>query len=351
MQIETLSCAPETGREHKRTRGALISLLRGSFTCPTIAALAEMGLVDRMLERSFDTRDFPSITNKHVLSSLFRYLHSLNLLRAQPDARYELTLEGRIALKRNGAFLLLFSYRAYFENLVGLLSGTAGEVAVDRRHNVLGSGALHSKKFFPAVWEMFEGETPAVLIDIGCGDGQFLTNACAKWPGVAVAAVDLSPVAIDTTLERLETCKKSDVVGIVRSGADVAEWMADIPEVLKVRSPLVLSLWFVVHEFSGGNADTVVEFFQDLRSALPNGEIILGEVSALPPALLAKHCESSIMPELLLFHELSHQGVLSWEEWHEILNRIPYSLCSEKLFDVVGEASAVPSSFVWHLKP
>jgi hypothetical protein len=343
----------EVAIDHKKVRGSLISLLRGSFSSPTIAALAELGLIERMLAGPFRVEDFPIAVDKRVLSSVFLYLHSLNLLKEMPEGRYDLTDEGRTALKRNGAFLLLFSYRGYFENLAGLLTGDSEAVTVDRRHNVLGSGSLHSKKFFPAVWGMFNGAHPSALIDVGCGDGQFLTNACTEWPDVSIAAVDLSPIAVETTLKQLETFGRKDIVGIVESGVKVAEWIAHLPGALKAKSPLVLSLWFVVHEFSGGDPKTVIRFFREVRSALPKADIILGEINALPPELLAEHHESSIMPELLFFHELSRQGVLKWETWHQVLDEIPYSLIGERQFDVVGEVGEqiTPSSFIWHLRP
>lgn len=342
----------EVAIDHKKVRGSVISLLRGSFSTPTIAALAELGLIERMLAGPFRVEDFPMAVDKRVLSSVFLYLHSLNLLKRMPEGGYGLTDEGRTALKRNGAFLLLFSYRGYFENLAGLLTADA-EATVDRRRNVLGSGSLHSKKFFPAVWEMFRGARPSALIDVGCGDGQFLTDACTAWPGVSIAAVDLSPIAVETTLKRLETFGRNDVVGVVKSGANVADWIANVPEALKAGSPLVVSMWFVVHEFSGRDPKTVVRFFHEVWSALPKADIILGEINALPPELLAEHHESSIMPELLLFHDLSGQGVLTWESWADVLDEIPYSLIGERQFDLVGEVGeqTTPSSFVWHLRP
>jgi SAM-dependent methyltransferase len=305
-----------------------------------------------MLDGPFGLDDFPAGLDQNVLSSVFCYLHSLNLLEAMPGGGYDLTAHGRRTFKRSGAALLLFSYRGYFENLAGILSGQT-QSTVDRRHNVLGSGALHSKKFFPVVWAMFNDAPRAAFIDIGCGDGQFLTHACAQWPGIAVAAVDLSPVAVETTLKRLKAAGHSDAVGIVQSGVDVADWVAQVPEAIRDTAPLAVSMWFVLHEFSGGDPETIVGFFRELRSALPSAEIILGEITALPPELLAGHHEISIMPEFLLFHELSRQGVLSWETWNDILARIPYSLVGEQLFDLVGDTveDSVPSSFVWHLAP
>jgi 2-ketoarginine methyltransferase len=353
MSSELDPSVSEVTIDRKKLRGSVISLLRGSFSAPTIAALAELGIIERMLEGPFRVEDFPIAVDKRVLSSVFLYLHSLNLLKEMPDGRYGLTREGRTALKRSGAFLLLFSYRGYFENLAGLLTGVSKAVTVDRRRNVLGSGSLHSKKFFPAVWEMLNSPRPSALIDVGCGDGQFLTDACTQWPDVSIAAIDLSPIAVETTLKQLETFGRKEVVGIVQSGVEVADWVAQLPEALKASSPLVLSMWFVVHEFSGGDPNTVIRFFREVWSALPEADIILGEITALSPELLAEHHESSIMPELLFFHELSRQGVLKWETWHHVLNEIPYLLIGERQFDLVGEVGeqTTPSSFVWHLRP
>src|SRR6202044_2983844 len=115
----------EVATDHKKVRGSVISLLRGSFSAPTIAALAELGLIERMLAGPFRAEDFPIVVDKRVLSSVFLYLHSLNLLKEMPEGGYALTDEGRVALKRSGAFLLLFSYRGYFENLAHLLTGDA----------------------------------------------------------------------------------------------------------------------------------------------------------------------------------------------------------------------------------
>ena len=79
----------------------------------------------------------------------------------------------------------------------------------------------------------------------------------------------------------------------------------------------------------------------------------MGEITAIPPSLLAACHETSIMPEMLFFHELSGQRVLSWDTWNEILHEIYYQLAGERPFDSVPVVKdrGTPSSFVWHLKP
>lgn len=342
-----------TPDDRKLARGAIVSLLRGAFSCPVIATLAELGITDRMLSGPFHTSDFANVTNLDALNAIFGYLRSLELIVEMGEGSYQLTPQGRTVFKRSGSFLLLYSYRDYFNQLGKSLRGEADEATVDRLHNVLGSGSLHSQKFFPSAWKLIGNSRPDALIDIGCGDGRFLELACANFPGCEFGAIDLSPIAVETTLERLDSAAHATVTGIVASGEDIDAWSAQLPETMRKGQRQVISMWFVAHEFSKGDPGRVVKFFKKLHSVLPSAEILLGEITAISPEVLAANRASSIMPEYLLFHRLSHQGVLAWGDWLEILDSIPYALSAEERFDLVdcGTEQPLPSSFVWHLKP
>jgi hypothetical protein len=200
---------------------------------------------------------------------------------------------------------------------------------------------------------MLEAEPPAVLADLGCGDGTFLELACEQWPSMTPVAVDMSPIAVDFTVERLKKLGRPAAAGVIGDAGDVESWTSRIPASLQAASSFVISSWFVAHEFSGGKAETIIDFFQRLRVALPTASVALAEIVAIAPEVLAENCEGSIMPEFLFFHELSNQGVLSWEAWQSILKQIPYKLTAERQFDVVEDRNglSVPSSFLWHLKP
>jgi hypothetical protein len=112
-------------------------------------------------------------------------------------------------------------------------------------------------------------------------------------------------------------------------------------------------MWFVGHEFSQGKPERIVEFFAELYRYFPRAEVMLGEINKISPRDFAQDYELSIMPEFLLFHELSHQGVLSWQDWQTVLTEIPYELMQERRFDEVRSLSGapIPASFVWQLRP
>jgi hypothetical protein len=200
---------------------------------------------------------------------------------------------------------------------------------------------------------MLSTNPPAVLIDLGCGDGTFLELGCREWPNMTAVASDMSPLAVNCSVERLEKLGGRAGAGIVENACSVESWVSQIPSALKSASPCVISIWFVAHEFSGGNPETIVDFFRRIRLALPIADIVLAEIVAIPLDVLAANHEGAIMPEFLFFHELSKQGVLSWNSWQSILKQIPYKLSSERQFDLVDDLNGVtiPSSFLWHLKP
>jgi hypothetical protein len=348
--VRAVSTKRDSG-EAKRKR--LVELLRGYFASPVIATLGEMGMVDRMMEGDFSISDWAETLQPDIIAALFNYLFSIGLLAKASNERYSLTSEGRTAIGRNGAFSLLLSYADYFHKLPDLLSGAKVKPTVNRLRNVRGSGQLHGKKFFPAAFNFFSSEPPSAIIDIGCGDGCFLEQARGRWPDLPVFGVDLSETAVEATKKRLNPSNPSDSIAVAANGHDVKEWGKATPKDIRDSPQLVISLWFVAHEFSNGSIEKVRAFFFALRQTFPQAQVVLGEISKIPSAFLAEDHDLSIMPEFLLFHELSGQGVLAWSAWQQIRSEIPYILRAEQRYDDVrsGSGESIPASFLWLLQP
>lgn len=327
------------------SRQEIIKLLRGYAACPIISHLGEQGLLDRMLQGPFTVRNFPYATPA-ILDAVLRYLICLGLL-VRLGQQYEATALGRTVFQRLGAFNILHSYRDYFDQIPQLLAGRGSPPTVHRLRNVLGSGQLHSRKFFPTVLRFLADALIETIVDIGCGDGHFLSSIHAAHPAASIVAVDLSEVAVNTTVKHLEGCA---VRGVVADGFNVDTWATALPP-----SPgcTLVSAWFVLHEFSCGEPARAVEFFRRLQQHCPQADVVIGEIVNVPDEAIAAHRAESIMPEFLLFHALSGQGVLTWEQHRDVLANIPYCLIAEERFDQVPIANcdAIPSSFVWHLRP
>lgn len=331
-------------------REELVALLRGHAACPILSGLGERGLLDAMLAGPFAAGDVPGIADATLFDATLTYLVSLGLLdrTVGPRPVYRVTPVGRTAFTRYGSCALIHSYRDHFERLAARIVGADGGPApsVDRRVNVLGSGQLHSRKFFPSAYRMLAGHPFRTAIDIGCGNGEYLAGLLRHRPDALAVGVDIADIAIREMHARLG----DDVPGIVADGTDVAGWVAQLPA---TPGPAVVSLWYVVHEFTRDDPGRAAAFFRDLRAALPDADVILGEIVNLPADVLAAGHVESIMPEFLLFHALSGQGVLTWEQHRTVQAAIPYHVVVEETFDELpdGAGGTVPSSFVLHLRP
>jgi hypothetical protein len=337
-------------------RSTLIELLRGNLSCPLIAAFGEIGLADKLLTGPATKQDLGLNGNPEVLGACLDYLICIGLLSSRQEADdllYELTEPGRMVFRRYGAFSLLHSYNKYFDSLAELLTSKSAVMpTVERGENVVGSGALHAKKFFPAALQQLELIQPKAIIDIGCGDGTFLEYAHARVPNAELAVIDYSQVAIDATTKRFSECGIDLVAAVTSDGSLVDHWAAELPASFKTASPVVFTIWFVAHEFSQRSETVLIEFFKRMNATFPKADIILGEIVNLPSTVLAENARTSIMPEYLFFHRLSGQGVMSWDAWRRIIARTPYSLAAQVRFDEVKtrNGQCLPSSFVWHLK-
>jgi hypothetical protein len=175
-------------------RDELVALLRGHAACPILSGLGEQGILDRMLERSFTAENFPDLVNRKLFDSTLNYLVSLGVLNRAEEAgrwRFAVTPVGRTVFTRYGACALIHSYRDFFERLPRMLieGDRTSPLMVDRRINVLGSGQLHARTFFPSAYEVLKSHPFRRIIDVGCGNGEFLAGVLRARPDMLSAAV------------------------------------------------------------------------------------------------------------------------------------------------------------------
>jgi hypothetical protein len=338
----------------RKTRSEIIGLLRGQVACPVLANLAELGWLDQMLEASFTYASFPD-AEPAATNSVFKYLAALDLITEQPESPgcYVVSDFGRKVFARYGSFCILNSYNEFFQNLRSLLfiNNVNSKPAVNRMRNVFGSGRLHSRKFFSPALRMLEGRSFPFVVDLGCGNGQFLREVMHAQLSPKLGGVDISNVAVTATTANLGAAKSDVCLHTVKGDACAVEMWSDyLPWYGEAG---LFSLWFVLHEFSQHDPQVILRFLHEINSRYPSAELIIGELVRLPGNALASNRAESIMPEFLFFHELSGQGVLSWIEWQQVRNTMPFQVIGEYHLDkiLMADGNTIPSSFIWHLRP
>jgi SAM-dependent methyltransferase len=336
----------------------LVLLVRGFFATPILSALARLGALDAMAARSsFVAADFSDIPNTALLDAALRYLLRAGLLESVPeqDAGYRVTELGRQIFRRWSSFLPPHSYKDYMHHFFDDLqiADAHAQREVDRFENILGSGRTH-ERYFPSLLSFIRRRIPCdTLVDVGCGDGQFLEHAMRALPATQAVGIDLSPVSVTATQARLQTTFPGRAsLTAVANATDIASWSEAVARIGQ-SSQLVISMWFVLHEISHRDPHLVEQFLIQVHRRYPTAHLVVGELVRNDAALLARRRKDSIMPEYLLFHDLSGQGPLTWREYRSVLAGIPYRLAFEQRFDELESPGSEkePATFVWLLSP
>jgi hypothetical protein len=234
-----------------------------------------------------------------------------------------------------------------------LQSSDSHSSTVDRFENIIGSGKTH-QRYLPMALSFLKRQLPFdAVVDLGCGDAEFLKEVLLKFSDTKTMGIDLSDIAVKTAHERLSEKFPSDKFAFIcANAARIDQWGPPLKS-FAGSGRVVIAMWFLLHEISEYHSERVIELITNIHQNFPEASLLIVEIVRQESALLSEHRSHSIMPEYLFFHDISNQGVLSWNEFHEILNKIPYNLKFERVFDQIenGQGDFEPSSFVWGLTP
>lgn len=333
-------------------------LLRGFFATPVISSLGRLGALDRMRSaESFTADDLTEIPNKRLLNDSFRYLLRIGLLEKAggQEGRYKANELGKEVFRRANSFYVPHSYFEYMYHYHEMLQDPSvrEKCSVERLENVIGSGITHQRYFPPAISFLKRKTEFDVLVDIGCGDGQFLMAFLKAAKAEKIIGIDLSEVSTQATEENIKKhFPQQPLVTICSDALDVEGWSQ---KVLKETqgAKVAISMWFLLHEISRNDPENLVAFFRKIHEIFPTSPVVAGEVVMQSDEILARHNHKSLMSEYLFFHEMSQQGILSWSGYREVLDAIDYELVFERLFDEAEDEGGekMPSTFVWGLMP
>ena len=336
----------------------IVMLLRGFFATPIISTLGRMGVLEGMgSASSFTVNDFPNIPNKKLLQDTIHYFVRIGLLEKVngQDEAYAASDLGKEIFRRSNSFYVPHSYFEYMHHYQDLVQDPSGQVKceVERLENVIGSGKTHERYFPPIISFLKRKVDFDVIVDIGCGDGRFLSTFLRDVSDKKAVGIDISRLSTEEASKNLRNqYPQRDITMVCSDALDVKKWSK---EVLRAAGTgkIVIAMWFLLHEISGNEPENLVKFFRRIHEVFPAAPIVIGEVVRQSDDVLMNNNARSIMSEYLFFHEISGQGILSWEGYRGLLNNIPYELSIERLFDELpgSDGKKMPSAFVWCLMP
>jgi cyclopropane fatty-acyl-phospholipid synthase-like methyltransferase len=199
---------------------------------------------------------------------------------------------------------------------------------VKRREEFVGKGSGQSAKLlpFPMAIDLIKRNGFSKVLDLGCGDAEFLISLCKGDRGFRGYGVDLSQEVVALAKRRLPKEGLADQIEIM---------VGDIFKLKEVREevgmPDVATSFFVLHEFLSNGRQTVIDLLRQFREVFPGVSLITCEITQLRPEDFRK--KPSLILEHHFFHDFSEQELMPREEWKRVFSASGFRLTEECRLD------------------
>ena len=312
-----------------------LPVIRGYVTCCSFWALLNEGFLDAVREKgsvSLDEYSRERGLDHRVLKSICEYLDVVRIVRLDGD-RCFLEPLGQILLQEpRGTFDLLFGYETVFHNLGDLLTGRQkyGETVFRRGDFIArGSGELGAQLPFPMMIELAREFHLSKVLDLGCGDLEFLFALCRKMPRARCWAIDNSEEAVKYATDRLTKSPFASRVKVARLDMfdieKVREFAGDVDGITAVD---------VFHEYLNDGTEKIENFLSCMKAVFKGSRFIIGEFCKQPHEKLKKKPTGFL--EHHLFHNLTQQTIVGADEWAHLFERAGLKILEKRVFDIVG---------------
>lgn len=296
----------------------ITSVMHGFYAVPGISLLAELGLVERWLtgdrvqiagfceERGLDS-DFVQTWCDYF--RLYGYLTEVDGLVGATPSGFEV-------LFRWPQIMLNYAYAPLCADLVGLARrekryGYGKDVYRNMYFDAKGSGGLGSMLSFVQISDHLKSKGCKCLLDLGCGDGTFLSIACANIPGLLAVGIDQSEISV-----------ASAVANFARRGLEGRGqfYQGDLLnpggvfENPVMREVEVATIMQILQELTGESTAPVLEFLRQFKTHLPGALLAVTEFYRISHEEMKAYVPIGVA-ESALHHDLSDQNLLPREQW------------------------------------
>lgn len=311
-----------------------LGFVRGYITTRCIWSLLNVGLLDEAHEQG--SVDIESFANKNhldleTLHAVCEYLDGIKILNFDGNL-CSLEPKGVMLLEEpRGLFDLLYGYEPVLRELDDMLLGekTYGKDIYRRGAAVAkGSGELGRQLPFLAVRELVFSRGYKRVLDLGCGDLEFLFLLCEK-PDISCFGVDMDPEALDYARKRLIESKYEDRVtlslGDMFEVEAIAEKYPDLDAITAID---------VFHEYLKDGTETIINLLRSFKASFPDTHLVVAEFFKIPRAWLRRIPTTTL--EHHLCHSLTNQEILPIGDWVEVFEQSGYKVAEKKLLHAIG---------------
>jgi len=326
-----------TFKLYRAYRLGWMDTISGFFTTRTLQALFNVGFFDEMQAKgtvhiaSFATAQHLDLS---ILQSLCDSLFSLSILKKE-GGDYSLDAKGQLLVTvARGWFDGVYGYEEVYHSLEALLKKEkqyGKEVQRRPEYVARGSEAMEGWFHFPLAIESIIKNGFKKVLDVGCGNGTFLRMLCERNREVRGYGIDIATEIIAEGRERTRQAGLQERIEFFVTDISALE---KVPEALD--GVEVATIFLMLHELLFAGAGSVIAFLQRFRTVFPGVPLLIFEVDRPTPEEMRQRPGMAI--HYLLQHDLSHQKLVSSQEWKDIFRAAGFSSIEERQLQLARTA-------------
>lgn len=322
----------------KKAHSLALKYIRGFMVTECISTFFNTGIFNDMLhDRSLDLDSYAISKNldKKILKVIFDYLYAVRLLD-KDNSRYRFSREGSFIFKyTKGPFDFVNAYSPIFQNLESLLKKEKKYgVEIKRIDSFVAKASAETEQWipYPVIKKVIKKYNFKNILDLGCGSAEFLIKLCETNPNMRGFGIDVSPIVIECAQKEVASCEVKERIELQQ--CDIFN-ISKLPEMWFQKID-VITCMFVLHEFiKDDNTTKITNLLKEIRLHFKNAYIIVCELYKNSPKQLRRN--PSLIAEHHLFHALSNQEILTYEEWKNVFEKTPFKLIEEIKFEPAGQ--------------
>jgi len=256
---------------------------------------------------------------------------------------------------------MLAPYRGWFEFFIGGYGGTfrdigtaikvgAGEPGRDYRHVSIGSCEISRYDAIPLTKRLMSvvPGNHKLVIDLGCGNGMYLTTFCEETPDIRAIGVEARAESYEAASAHISQRQMDDRIKIVYSDA--------VPffKTYQGETPDFIVFAFVLHDILGSQGrGSLMELFTEIAVRFPDSHVIVVETDydLRKEAVLQSPVGKGYYNPYFLTQAVTGQKLQTRDSWREIFTEGGFEILAEKTVDHLVDPSDLEVGFLLKASP